>query len=190
MTQFILSLVIPWRRQPCYSTRVPVEVKSFLVCKTFISPAYYGRGTPIFIYGIMTRVVRALFVKHPRAQSECQNPNEFWRNHSPRARGCFTNNAQEALSLFPLWHETRNLAMFSFKFVAHRSRGTGVVAILFQWKSTVLIIVTLSVFNQLQSHGWHNLGAQLTDLLTLMSVYSCVTWLVYVWFQYVINNVW
>ena len=48
----------------------------------------------------------------------------FWRNHSPWARGCFTNNAQTARLLFPLWHETRKFSVFSLKIVPHSSRWT------------------------------------------------------------------
>ena len=38
-------------------------------------------------------------MNHPRAQGE------WWRSHSPRPRGCFTNNALATRSVFPLQHE-------------------------------------------------------------------------------------
>ena len=48
----------------------------------------------------------------------------FWRNHFPWARRYFTNNAQSAQSLFPLWHETHKFATFPLKIGPQSSRWT------------------------------------------------------------------
>ena len=71
---------------------------------------------------------RVLFVKHPRVQGndgvKIRAKQGFWCYHSPWTRGCFTNNAQAARSLFPLEHETSKLPIFSLQVMRYRSGWT------------------------------------------------------------------